>query len=290
MPRYFQLDNLKQTFAEDWRIARSWKVLFLWIPKLLRQRLTFKSPSALPVPFFDFVVPHESIPPGAVAAFSTALKEAEELGFSSPVYQVVTTLRQDLTSTVATCRDQSGEVIARLMYVQPGAAPSVRPAAVFLQSWLSDGRLLITTSQRQHFNSPAYVVVNRRLGASLSELARIHRGALEALRVQSSPERILDDKAMGRFVDQSEESAMEHHLARGLFRELTAQEVAAESGETTAAAGTSVSARPMLPAAGAADAFENAVLFEIDKLQNKRGNWATAVVIALLSLIAFVGA
>ena len=51
MPRYIRINTLKLTFAEDLRMAKSWKVLFLWGAKLFRKRLDLNSGLPIAAPF-----------------------------------------------------------------------------------------------------------------------------------------------------------------------------------------------------------------------------------------------
>ena len=101
MPRYIRLNPLKQTLREDARIAHSWKVRFLWIPKLLRKKREFTSAIPIPIPFQDFVVKPEEVSPDAEAKLEGPLGEAARLGFTSPIYQSTKTLGGECENDIA---------------------------------------------------------------------------------------------------------------------------------------------------------------------------------------------
>ncbi|HWI58390.1 MAG TPA: site-2 protease family protein, partial [Bacillota bacterium] len=279
MAKYIRLNPLKQSLAEDLRMARSWKVLFLWIPKLFRHRLEFTSYIPVPVPFQDFVVSPESLTPQAAAQLSAPAQDAARLGFDAPVYQVMTTLAGETVMTTANCRHTGGEIVARLMHVRLGTVhPPKENLALSLISQLADGRRLVTTSQRPSFDGPPNYLVQRRIGASLEELLALHQQKLVELRPGVAPERIPDKAALAAFIDRNEEEAMQFHLRRGVYEEVSPAELAAKS---TAAAVTA--------AVAGANETDTAVLAEIEKLRNKQGSWRAALMLAVLSFVAFIG-
>src|SRR5438132_5163749 len=120
MPRYIRLNSLKQSFREDLRIAHSWKVIFLWIPKLLRKRLDFTSAFPVPFPFRDFQISGSDVSPQAAATLAPRLAEGAGLGFGTPLYQRFTTLRGENVTTSAVCRHRDGQIVLRLVHLHLG--------------------------------------------------------------------------------------------------------------------------------------------------------------------------
>jgi Zn-dependent protease len=279
MPRYIRTNTLKQTFMEDLRIVRSWKVILLWVPKLFRRRLEFGSAYPVPVPFQDFVVASERIIPTALGKFAGPLEEAARLGFLDPVYQEAWTLARESIITVANLRHSGGETVARFMHVRLGTVhPPHERMTTSLLTRFADGRLLVTTDQHASLNSAPNVISQRRVGASLGNLLTLHQARLEELRRQAAPVRMLDDSAMAAMLDQMETEGVENNLRRGLYEEVSPEEVQAQAARVPA----------VPPIVGVAEP-DTAVLAEIERLRNKRGSWKTAITVGLLSFLAFVG-
>ena len=288
MPRYFRLNSLKQTMMEDLRIVRSWKVVFLWLAKVVRHRLRFTSPIPLPVPFESFQVAPEAVPAWAVEKLLDPLREASELGFFPPTYQVVPTLRGESVSVCATLRHEGCETVLRLMCVRVGMVhpPQTRIVHI-LYTGLGDGRTFITSEQRQMYNPAPHSVVQRCIKAPLPVLVTAHQRRLETLRTAHALERVNSDLEAARFIDRFEQQSMDYNVSRGLYEEVPADEVARESvasqvvdPEVAAVASDGATVEP----------GELELLKEIRNAQTKRGSWVGAMVIGLLSFVAFIAA
>src|ERR1035441_6819925 len=171
MTRYIRHNPLKQTLREDLRIARSWKVLFLWIPKLLRRKREFSSAFQVALPSSDFVVKPEDIPQAAAARLTKQIEESTRLGFSPPVFQVCRTLGGETVTTVANCWHSRAEILLRIMHLRLGTInPPKEVIAVSLISRLEDGCRLVTSNQRATFDSSPNVIELRLVGAALEAL------------------------------------------------------------------------------------------------------------------------
>src|SRR5258708_7452979 len=101
-------------------------------------------------------------------------------------------------------------------------------------SQLSNGRRLLTSSGRASLGAPPWLLVQRQVGGSLEELLKLHQTMLEELRPRTQPERLLDDAAMAALADRSEREGLEFHLRRGLYEEVSPEEVAAQSARIAA--------------------------------------------------------
>jgi Zn-dependent protease len=278
MPRYIRINNLKQTLAEDLRLAHSWKVFVLWIPKLFRMRLEFMSGIPIPLPFQEFVIGAECVPPEAAEKLAELLHAAAQLGFATPVYHLLRTLGGETVMTSANCRHSRGEIVARVVHMHLGNVhPAQQKVTLCLMTQLMDGRRLVTSDQRRSFNSPPNVIAQRRIGASLTELLTMHRRKLDELCLRTSPERVLDEEGLAAFCDRAELEALEFHRQRGLYEEISPEEV--EQKQARLAAHQVVAGE---------NETDNAVLTEIDRLQNRKGNWKTGFAVGLVTLIAFL--
>lgn len=278
MTRYIRINTLKQTLREDLRLAPSWKVLFLWIPKLLRRRLDFMSGVPIPVPFADFVINETAVPPDAKEKLSTPLREAARLGFAPPVFHLSHTLAGESVTTSANHYHAGGEMVARSIHVHLGnVQPAKQRLALNVMSQFQDGRRLVTTNQRPTFLGPPNIIVQRQVGGSLEELFRLHRKKLEELKLQTKPEQVVDESSLAVFCDRAETEALEFQLRRGLYEEMKPEDATAQSNRAAA--------NRALAGDNQTDA---AVLTEIEKLNSARGSWQAALTVGLISLVAFI--
>ena len=60
---YFRTDNRKLTFRECWWLARGWRVIFLWAPKVLRIPMELGAGLPRPRPFEERWVDPAQMPP-----------------------------------------------------------------------------------------------------------------------------------------------------------------------------------------------------------------------------------
>jgi Zn-dependent protease len=280
MARYIRANTLKQTFAEDLRIVRSWKVIFLWGLKLFRKRMNVTSAFPVPIPFRDFVVNAEAVPTEAHEKLNPLLQECTRLGFLPPLFHVIRTLGGESVITSANCRHSNGDTIVRLMHTRIGIVhPAKEKATMTMVSRLSDGRSLMTTDQRAMFNSPPNLLVYRRIGGSLDELFSLHEKKRQEFAALSTFVKIGDDEALANLCDTIESEGLEFQLRRGVYEEVNPDEAAQQVTK----------ASKMRELAGT-DVTDAAVLEQIEKLQNKQGNWWAALLLAVLSLAFFIGA
>ena len=278
MPRYIRVNTLKQTLLEDLRIARSWKVIFLWINKLLRVRIEGTSPIPISVPFQDFQVQPEQVSSEAVARLIDPLRDASTLGFLPPLYQVVVTLKGESVSTTATCLHQQGEMVLRLMHCRLGTVqPPKEVLAVVVYSRLTDGRLVVTTSRPPSYNSDQPSIVQRRLNGSVTQITALHQSKLQQLRAAACLEKVSSLAALTQFIDRVEMDGVDPKLKRGLYEEVSLQEI---------------QAAPAAPSAGPevvqGDLVDAAFLNELTKQQNTPSGWSTAIFIGILSFVLFL--
>jgi Zn-dependent protease len=279
MARYIRVNNLKQTATEDLRIARSWKVIFLWGLKLARKRMNFMSAIPVPLPFRDFVVNAEAVPADAREKLNPLLQECARLGFLPPLYHVIRTLGGESVTTSANCRHSKGETIVRLMHTRMGIVhPAKEKVTMTLVSRLSDGRSLMTSDQPAMFNSAPNLTVKRQIGGSLDNLFSLHEKWRQEFATNSAFMKIGDEVALGNLCDTIESEALEFQLRRGVYEEVNPDEAAEQTTK----------ALQMRELAGT-DATDAAVLEQIEKLQNKQGSWWAALLLAVLSLGFFIG-
>jgi Zn-dependent protease len=289
MTRYFRPNTLKQTLAEDWRMARSWKVVFLWLYKLFRHRLYVGSPCAIPVPFREFAIDTSEVPAPAAAMLLEPLRQASQLGFELPRWQRVPTMQGESVTTAATLRHSGGQVVARLVHVHFGAVhPPKQQLSLNLTSRLADGRLFTTCNRPQTYNALPNTLTQRFPDAPLTVLMEHHQRKLAEFQRDAGVEHVASDVAVEAFADRLEQEAMAHYLQRGVFEEVPAAEVV---GQPPPMPGP-----PPVPGASPApgspppDPGEAALLTEIERIQNDRGSWTNGLIVAAVSLGLFMAA
>jgi len=91
--------------------------------------------------------------------------------------------------------------------------------------------------------------------------------------------KISDDDALANLCDKIESEAVEFQLRRGLYEEMNPEEAAEQASKASQMRGLAGS-----------DETDAEVLAQIEKLQNKRGNWWAALLVTILSLAFFIGA
>lgn len=269
-------------------MARSWKVVFLWLDKLFRHRLYLGSPFALPVPFREFAIETTAVPAPAAASLLEPLRQASQLGFEVPRWQRVPTLLGETVTTVATLRHSSSQVVARLMHVHFGAVhPPKEQVSLNLLSRLADGRLFTTCNRLQTYNALPHTLTQRFPDAPLNVLMEHHQRKLAELKASAGVQDVASATAVEAFVDRLEEEAMATYLQRGVFEEVPATEIASRVPAPDVpppAPGQPVST----PGTPPADPGETAVLSEIARIQNERGSWTNGLLVALVSLALFM--
>lgn len=279
MPRYIRTNTLKLSFREDMRIGRTWKgVVLLLLRKLFRQRLKSGLGTQVPVPIQDFIIPEDKVPPPAAERMSAPLKDLERWGFTPPVYNVTQSLGGESITVTANSRHTDGEIWSRITYARLGTVhPPTEVITSYFVSQLQDGRRLVCSARRRHFDSPPNVIVHRVLGASAETLLAMHQKKLGEIRSSSPPQFIADDAAMLKQIDRSESESLEFHLRRGVYEEISPEEILIEQARQQA--------RDQLPGL---DGTDRAILADIARLQERQEAWKSASLIALITFVAFL--
>ena len=278
MPRYFRTNTLKQSLAEDIRIAR-WRVPMLWIFKLLRQRIGDETAFRHGTPFADVAVAPEQVPETASAAIAPLIAQAETLGFLSPLYQVITSLHGEAVTTSVVMRHADGTLVLRIVHIRmSNFHPPIESLAVFTVTPLGGGRSLTTSNQRKTYASPPGMLVCRKVGADLPEIVALHRAELARIGRQEVVELVRTDDEVMALTDRIEDEALERNVRRGLYELVPDEEVLAAQGSVGAV-------DPPQPE----DAGDDAILREVEALQQQRTNWTSVILIGLVSMALFLG-
>ncbi|HEV2329984.1 MAG TPA: site-2 protease family protein [Verrucomicrobiae bacterium] len=279
MKKYLKLDSRRLSYAEYWKIVRSWKVIIPWTAKLLNIPMNFISG----LPFFEslreLTVPEEQFSARAREKLQSMLEECQTLGFDSPIFSEYQSMHRDACTSTITVMHLSGAV-ARLTYtVSLKMQPPRENTLCYILSELRDGTFLVTSNRRQQFFTAPGILINRLIGAKSDKLVEFHLQKLAELPLSNPAKRISSTDEMYDLCDRYEKRGRDYGLQRGIY-------VVMNDEETALAHQDLADAKTM-----AADSEEDVgVLIELNKLQNRKASWTGMAILFLVSLALFIGA
>ena len=226
---YFRTENRKLTFRECWWLARSWRVLFLWVPKVLRIPLELGAGLPAPRPFEERWVDPATLPVEVREKLERKARELMTLGFDLCHYHVL--VGNLMTSDSGGCYmvHASGEIVATFLFARSFAddGSSHQSEITALLTPLADGSVLVTTDQTQKLESSPTDDILRQPGAGAEELLAAHQLRVAAARAagRQPVARITDTPALAEVVDSHEQRSFDFHVARGVWVPMTAPQV-----------------------------------------------------------------
>ena len=227
--RYYRTENRKLTFRECWWLARGWRVLFLWVPKLLHVPLELGAGLPAPRPFEERWVDPATLPAEVREKLERKAHALMRLEFDFCHYHVL--VGNLLTSDSGGCymMHASGEIVATFLYARNFAedGSSHQSDVTAFLTPLADGSMLVTTDQSQKLESPSHDDIRREPGASLEELFSVHRARVAAARSAGrlAPGKILETPELAEVVDAYELRSFEFHVTRGVWVPMTDTQV-----------------------------------------------------------------
>ena len=229
----------------------------------------------------ELELPEAEFPSRARVSLQPLLDQCLRLGFHSPRYYSMDTLRRDVTTSFISMLHRSGEFTIRLMHsIGTAVTPPVESRPVVLLSELHDDTWLFTTDQRPKFRAQPRITGNRIIGADLARLVESHQQELAKLQVRNRPKPVHSIEALDDTWDRYEALSWDFGIQRGLYRRLTPEEVGREL--------QIVAGAESMEATGREEHFD--VLTQISRLQNKKAGWRGAMVLLLVSAGLFVWA
>ena len=275
---FYKIDSTRLSFREYWWGCRNPTVLIAWLVKVLRIRLPCSSDDPNVFELRPFQVPE--LPENVREQFEPLVAELTALGFHSPICHVFNDPSHLTRICWMTFCHSSGRGFARIhhrVWTQPHP-PRIYLFPIFITPF-RDGGFLVSSAGKADMASPPNVGVNRRVGASGTDLWRSHEQALASQSETGSPVQILDPSQLVHAAEQFHTVVRDFHLHRKAFVPLDAQEMQALATQAE-----------QLQAAEANGVEHAEVLAELNRQQTRKKGWGTAVVILLISMVLFMAA
>jgi len=260
MGEYYKVDTRKLSLRELWNIRPTWKILIPWIAARFGISLTPANGFKIPDSVAEIEVAESEFPPQAIASLQPALDEALKYGFSSPRYYCFESLRRDTRTSFISLLHRSGEFSLRLMHtMSTKISPPHENRVTVLLSELNDGNYFVTSDSKPKFRPIPGVVVNRVIGAPVSQLLESHEKHLSEIRWQNPAKPVRTLESLDDTWNRYEKFSNNFSIQRGLYVKMSPEEVAFEQG---------IVADASTGAAVSSEHFD--VMVELNQLQNKK--------------------
>ena len=223
---YYRVDTQRLTFAEGWRLAPSWKVVLLWLGKLMGNSIGSSGGIPVPSALRDNLISLGEIPPRVAEKLIEVQSACEAIGFHTPLYYANKHTLAQIEAAACVLQEPAGETIANLAYARSQSFETKTPAVLGFITLLRDGRLLLTNNVRRRFNSPPGDDLKRMVGAAASPLYKEHRRRIERHRAAGNPPvPIRTFEELASLMWRNDRRTYEFNLARGVYVPLTYAEV-----------------------------------------------------------------
>ncbi len=226
---YFRTENRKLTFRECWWLARGWRVLFLWVPKLFHIPLELGAGLPAPRPFEERWVDPATLPSEVREKLERKAQELMTLGFDLCHYHVL--VGNLLTSDSGGCYmvQAGGEIVATFLYARSFAdnGSSHQSEVTAFLTPLANGVMLVTTDQAQKLETAPTDDIVRLPGVNAEVLLAEHQERVAAARAAGKLRagQIVDTPALAELVDAHEHRSFDFHVGRGVWVPMTASQV-----------------------------------------------------------------
>jgi Zn-dependent protease len=280
---FYRVNSSRATFAELWRDVRSPAVVIIWITKLLGVKL----PGSVNDPNVEtlepFLVAREQIPADAIARLDATLAELRPEGFEAKRYLAIVDLFHSSRTYVALLAHREGKAVGRIMLRTEGQVKLKTHFFTEFVSEFTDGTFLHTSSATAALNPPPGTRLNHKLNLGPRELWASHRQELShetaTARKQVAQVHPADGAALLGLVERYHAAVRDFNLRRKLFAPMDEADLrqAATIAEKYSAADRGELQYPD-------------VMAELHKLQTKRTNWVSGLLILGVSLALFIGA
>ena len=303
---YFRTENRKLTFRECWWLARGWRVIFLWVPKVLGIPMELGAGLPRPRPFAERWVDPAQMPREVREKLEARSHELMKLGFDLAHYHVL--VGNLMTSEAGGCYllHASGETVVTTLYARSFAGPGdfhESDVTAFLTP-LANGKMLVTTDQEQKLESAPGDDIVRLPHTRPTDLYLAHEARLGAARAagELARDRITDTAQLAQVVDAHEQRSFDFHVKRGVWVPMQAPQVEAmrrrkaefdarrAAAREDTAPGADIDFDAALAPAGAGTEralAEEAMQTLLEREQPARGFWGNRMGLLLISLAAF---
>jgi hypothetical protein len=225
MTRYYKVDGRKITFLEYWRLSRKkTTAIRAWLRKILGNPVSPSLGFTEATSWNEQVVDPNQLPQQVLRALEPAVQDCAEIGFRNPYYHCLRDRLGPGESGGVYLLHESGEVGGGVVFVRYGKLQS---SVISFLSFLHDGQMLMTSNKRREFNSPLEPQIERLVGATAQELWKRHVQRIEKVRASNPPRKLSVPGAYQEWFDRITRVTFEHNVLRGLWVEMSADEVAA---------------------------------------------------------------
>jgi len=280
--RFYRVNSSKSSYTELWRDTRSPAVLIAWIAKILRLKLPGSVNDPNVVSLRPFVVRTEDVPTivpdDVIQKMAPMLRELTELGFGKPLYFWIDDRFHISRTAQVVLLHREGRSVARVTHRAEGAGYHKHHFFCEFLSALSDKRILQSSSARAQEFVPDAVELVWKYKSSPSQLWIEHRKKMDELRAgglkfYSIPNR----KAAFTVAERHHHAIRDFQIGRGVFQPLNEDELAdIETLDRHSEQAASGQAR------------HPDVLAHLERLQLKKSNPVSSLVVLLVSIGVFV--
>jgi Zn-dependent protease len=277
---FYKIDSTRITLREYGWAHRSSVVLLAALLKLFRIRLDSSADDPNVASLQPFEQPESALPAVVRTAWASLLGDLRAQGFEDPVFHAIADAHHLTQIYLVTLRHASGRAFARIQY---RLWQKPHPPKTFLFPCLitvfADHTMLVTTAAKPDLAGPGVCRINRKMGASVSDLWASHQSLLD----REWAGKVVVPTRNRQELEQASEShhavIRDFHLRRGVFVPMSD----AERAQAQAMEAHMKSAQ--------ADGLPHAeVLAELRHAERSQPGWGTALVIFAVSLVLFLGA
>lgn len=284
--RFYRVDSSHSTFGELWRDTRSPLVLIAWFTKILGIKLPGTVNEANVVSLRPFLVRESEATQRILAEYAEKLRpiitELADLGFVDSGWFWMDDLFHHAKTAQLVMRHREGQSIVRVTYRIEGLEqPKPRDLSyVEFLSDLSDGSMLLSSSNKAQLLTHARCRLNWRAGATVSQLWVSHREQLQSIEQEGvRPVGVRSRESMLAMLDKHHEAVRDYLLSRGVFSSMSGADLKRAEAIDHAA-----------EQAQRGELEHPDVFAQLDILQNKKGNWSDGLLVLFVSIAIFIGA
>ncbi len=270
---FYQVDSRRVTLREYlWCTPRvQWPLLPLIILlKWLRVRVPL--PGVVPDSLAPYLAARDGLPEAVRAKLEPVEMQLAACGFIDPAYHWIVDPYRSSRVCAATFRDPQGTTLARVMYQQSQSKPA-KVTCAFITAFRGGG-YFVSSSARREVLSPPACHVQRAVGASASDLWRMHQQQLSLEAFSKTVVTVYSQEEMLELAQQYEEAGLAYHVQRGVLTPCDPQ---------TQQAAEVVRGTP----GDESDQEFTAVYQEIERLADQKASWTSGILTLIVTVALF---
>jgi Zn-dependent protease len=277
---FYKLVSHRVSLREFWWGCNGNPLTFLiaLVVKLLRINIPGSTDDPNVESMQPFEIPPSQIPADIRTQMQPLLAELQSMGFHSPVFHFIRDGLHNTKTCLVTGASRDGNTLGRV-HLRIWSQPHPAKIYVFPEfiTALTDGAFLWSLASKPDMTAPDCCTINRAQNASPRELWALHQNALAAMPL-TIVQRVGSIEESRAVIARHHVVVRDFHLQRGVFKAMSAEELlnTKETSEKFAA--------------GEAQGREHVeVLEEIDRLQQPKQGWGSAIWIFVISMALFAG-